>query len=64
VLNQVGKETQALTMRNIFQVFEGIDLFIIRQNDQIVARQVINLQQKHLAVLHLLGPPVEKCYNL
>ena len=51
-------------MRWIFQVFEGIDLLIIRQNEQIVTRQVLNLQQEHLAVLHLLGPPVEKCYLL
>jgi transposase len=64
VLNQVGKETQTPTMRWVFQVFEGIDLLIIRQNDQIVHRQVLNLQQKHLTVLRLLGPPVEKCYNL
>jgi transposase len=64
VLNQLGKETQTPTMRWIFQVFEGIDLLIIRQNDQILHRQVLNLQQKHLTVLRLLGPPVEKCYNL
>jgi transposase len=63
-LNQVGKETQTPTMRWVFQVFEGIDLLIIRQNDQIVHRQVLNLQQKHLTVLRLLGPPVENCYNL
>jgi transposase len=64
VLNQLGKETQTPTMRWIFQVFEGIDLLLIRQNDQIVHRQVLNLQPKHLTVLRLLGPPVEKCYNL
>jgi len=64
VLNQVGKETSTPTMRWIFQVFEGIDLLIIRQNDQIVHRQVLNLQPMHLTVLRLLGPPVEKCYNL
>jgi transposase len=64
VPNQVGKETQTPTMRWIFQVFEGIDLLIIRQNDQIVHRQVLNLQQNHLTVLRLLGPPVEKCYTL
>jgi transposase len=64
VRNQLGKETQTPTMRWIFQVFEGIDLLIIRQSEQIVTRQVLNLKQEHLTVLHLLGPPVEKCYLL
>jgi transposase len=62
VLNQVGKATQTPTMRWIFQVFEGIDLLIIRQGSQIVTRQVLNLKQEHLTVLHLLGPLVEKRY--
>jgi transposase len=62
VLNQVGKETQTPTMRWIFQVFEGIDLLIIRQGSQIITRQVLNLKQEHLTVLHLLGPLVEKHY--
>jgi transposase len=64
VRNQLGKETQTPTMRWVFQVFEGIDLLTIRQNEQIVTRHVLNLKQEHLTVLHLLGPPVEKCYLL
>ena len=64
VLDQVGKETQTPTMRWIFQVFEGIDLLIVRQEDQVVHRQVLNLRQEHLNVLHLLGPLVENCYLL
>ena len=64
VPNQLGKETQTPTMRWVFQVFEGIDLLIIRQKDQIETRQALNLKQEHLTVLHLLGPPVEKCYLL
>jgi len=64
VRNQLGNKTQTPTMRWIFQVFEGIDLLIIRQSEQIVTRQVLNLTQEHLTVLHLLGPPVEKCYLL
>ena len=62
--NQVGKDTQTPTLRWIFQSFEGVDLLIIRQNDQILSRQVLNLRQEHLAVIHLLGPPVEYCYLL
>lgn len=64
VLDQVGKETQTPTMRWIFQVFEGIDLLIIRQEGQVVHRQVLNLKQAHLNVLRLLGPPFEYCYLL
>lgn len=64
IRNQVGKPTQTPTMRWIFQVFEGIDLLIVRQNGQVVARQVLNLQQEHLTVLKLLGPPVQNCYML
>ncbi len=48
VPNQVGKETQTPTMRWIFQTFEGIDLLVIRQNGQIVNRQVLNLRPEHL----------------
>ncbi len=61
VPNQVGKETQTPTMRWIFQVFEGIDLLLVRQNGQVVNRQVLNLRPEHLTVLRLLGPPVENC---
>jgi len=62
--NQVGKDTQTPTMRWIFQVFEGIDLLLIWQNDQLIHRQVLNLKPIHLDVLRLLGPPVENCYLL
>ena len=63
VPNQVGKATQAPTMRWIFQVFEGVDVLLIRQNGQI-ARRVLNLKPVHREILRLLGPPVEKCYLL
>jgi transposase len=62
--NPVGKDIQIPTLRWIFQVFEGIDLLIIRRKDQILSRQVLNLRQEHLTVIHLLGPPVENCYLL
>jgi hypothetical protein len=51
-------------MRWIFQVFEGIDLLIVSQNGRVVSRRVLNLKQEHLAILRLLGPPVEKCYKV
>jgi len=64
VPNQVGKKTQTPTMRWIFQLFEGIDLLLIRQNEQIAVRHVLNLKPVHRDILRLLGPPVEKCYLL
>ena len=64
VPNQVGKATQTPTMRWIFQVFEGIDLLVVRRGDEIVTRQVLNLQPIHLTILQLLGPSVQNCYLL
>lgn len=64
VPNQVGKKTQTPTMRWIFQLFEGIDLLLIRQNEQTAVRHVLNLKPVHRDILRLLGPPVEKCYLL
>jgi transposase len=62
VPNQVGKETQTPTMRWIFQLFEGIDLLNIHQDDHLIHRQVLNLRPEHLIVIQLLGPPVANCY--
>jgi transposase len=64
VPNQAGKDTQTPTMRWVFQMFEGIDLLLIYQDEQVVQRQVLNLKQIHLDVLRLLGPPVLNCYLL
>lgn len=59
--DQRGKPTQNLTMRRVFQVFEGIDLLIIRFN-QHVERQILNLTPLHHKILDLLGPNVHNCY--
>lgn len=64
VPNQVGKDTQTPTMRWIFQLFEGIDLLIIRHHNQVVHRQILNLRPEHLIILRLLGPPIQNCYFL
>jgi hypothetical protein len=61
VPNQAGKPTQRPTMRRIFQMFEGIDLLVIKTPEG-VQRQVLNLKPVHRQILRLLGPNVEKCY--
>lgn len=61
VPDQVGKPTQRPTMRRVFQMFEGIDLLVIRTPEEI-RQQVLNLKPVHRQILRLLGPNVEKCY--
>jgi hypothetical protein len=48
-------------MRRIFQMFEGIDLLVIKTPEG-VQQQVLNLKQVHRQILRLLGPNVGKCY--
>jgi transposase len=59
--NQVGKPTQCLTMRRVFQIFEGIDILTIRR-DGGYQRIVLNLTDLRLQILALLGLHVQKCY--
>jgi hypothetical protein len=47
----------------VFQMFEGIDLLLI-DGSQSPKRRVLNLTDLHRRILHLLGPPVERCYLL
>jgi len=61
--NQVGKPTQRPTIRRIFQVFQGIDVLLIK-HPLGTQRQVLNLKPIHLRVLDLLGPVVKKYYIL
>jgi transposase len=59
--NQVGKPTQRPTMRRIFQVFEGIDVLLVKDHLG-MQRKVLNLKPIHLHILDLLGPEVRNCY--
>jgi len=61
--NQVGKPTQRPTMRRIFQVFEGVDVLLVRDSRGI-QRQVMNLKPIHHQILGLLGAEVRNCYIL
>ena len=60
--DQKGKPTQTPTMRRIAQIFEGIDLLVIRHLDHTLERFVLNLTDVHRLILSLLGPQVQSCY--
>ena len=61
--SQTGKPTQTPTMRCVFQMFEGIDLLSIRQDEQVVMRKMLNLSPDHLLIIRLLGEQVQNCYS-
>jgi transposase len=60
--NQLRKPTQKPTIRWVFQLFEGLDILLVRQQNQIVHRQLLNLRPVQQQVITLLGPQVQKCY--
>jgi len=60
--NQLGIPTQTPTIRWVFQLFEGLDILLIRQNGQVVFRKLVNLRPVQQQVISLLGPRVQKCY--
>lgn len=64
ILDQKGKPTQVPTMRWVFQLFEGIDVLTIWQNDQMLMRQLLNLRPIHIQILRLFGKPIQNCYFL
>ena len=49
-------------MRCVAQIFEGIDILVIRLGKQVDERKVLNLSEVRLKIIRLLGPEVEKCY--
>lgn len=60
--SQTGKPTQRPTMRRIAQIFEGVDLLIIRRDNQVVERQILNMTDIRRKIISLLGPEVGYCY--
>ncbi|MCI0576585.1 MAG: IS1634 family transposase, partial [Chloroflexi bacterium] len=60
--DQKGLPTQTPTMRRIAQMFEGVDLLIIRQGSQIMERQVLKLTPVRLQIIRLFGPAIQNCY--
>jgi transposase len=61
--DQVQKPTARPTMRWVFQCFEGIELLHVQAATTSLVL-VLRLLSVHRLVLHLLGPPYEKFYNL
>jgi transposase len=53
--SQTGKPTQTPTMRWVFQRFEGIDLLLILQDEQVVTRKVLNLSPDYLQIIACLA---------
>lgn len=61
VPDQLGKPTQSITLRRVFQIFEGIHVVTL-QLSEVVQQLVTNLDALHWQILRLLGPPFEKMY--
>jgi transposase len=59
--DQTGQPTQRITMRRVFQVFEGIDILLLTTNER-QQRLILNLTDLHQRILHLLGSHVQQCY--
>ena len=62
--SQTGKPSQAITMRRIAQIFEGVDILIIRSNGNIISRQILNLSPLRLKILRFFSTEVQFCYLL
>jgi transposase len=60
--DQRGQPTQTPTMRRDAQMFEGVDLLIIRRGEQIIEQQVLKLTPVRLQIIRLFGPAVQNCY--
>ncbi len=60
--DQRGQPTPTPTMRRIAQMFEGVDILIIRQGSQVVQRQVLKLTPVRLQLIQLFGSSVQNCY--
>jgi hypothetical protein len=49
-------------MRRVAQMFEGVDLLIIRRGEQIIEQQVLKLTPVRLQIIRLFSPAVQNCY--
>lgn len=61
--NQVNKPTSTPTMRWVFELFEGIEILIIRSATG-TRRVMLRLKPIHELILRLLGPIFQKIYEV
>ena len=61
--DQTGKPTQRITMRRVFQVFEGIDVLSIEVGE-ISQKQILNFSELHDKIVNLLPMEVKSIYAL
>jgi transposase len=59
--DQTGKSTQRITMRRVFQIFEGIDILLLTTDGR-QQRLILNLTDIHQRILGLLGRHIQQCY--
>ena len=62
VPDQKGKLTQNITMRRVFQMFEGIDVLDIHI-DETKQQLILNLNDEHRKIFKYLGEDVRKYYE-
>ena len=62
VPDQKGKPTQNITMRRVFQMFEGIDVLEI-QTAETTQKLILNLNEEHQKIFRYLGEDVRKYYE-
>jgi transposase len=60
--DQKGKPTQTPTMRRIAQMFEGVDVLIVRQEGRIVEQRILNLTPVRVQIICLFSRAVQNCY--
>lgn len=62
VPDQRRKPTETPTIRWVFQLFEGLDILLVKQNGEVMLRQLLNVRPVQEQVIILMGPQVQKCY--
>jgi transposase len=63
--SQTGKPTKRITMRRVAQIFEGVDVLVIRgETGVIISRRVLNLTPLRYKILKLFDRQIQNCYLL
>lgn len=60
--DQKGLPTQTPTMRRVAQIFEGVDILLVRIDEHIIERRIINLTPLRRTIIRLFGPHIENYY--